>query len=141
MTDYEKLIKEARTLEGMYYDGKKIIQSIASIDCIGGLSFMLQDGEDDAIYSSEDFEINDALNNLDKIKKQCYKPLTKVCTITTSNCEYNKYKTHVNATYYLSSISKNVIVEHSNNLNEFTDINLIHEEIRRILNKKKDSKK
>ena len=23
MTDYEKLIKEARTLEGMYYDGRK----------------------------------------------------------------------------------------------------------------------
>ena len=29
MTDYEKLIKEARTLEGMYYDEDKIVQGIA----------------------------------------------------------------------------------------------------------------
>ena len=30
MTNYQKLIKEVRSLEGMYYKGEKIVQGVAS---------------------------------------------------------------------------------------------------------------
>ena len=137
MTDYEKLIKEVRTLEGMYYDSKKIVQGVASIDCIGGLSFMLQDDEDDVIYSSEDFEINEALNNLDEIKKQCYKPLSKVFTFTSDAKHIEECKRHRDSCYFLQSLNKDIEISIAFTAEDITPIEEIHEEIRRILNQKK----
>ena len=137
MTDYEELIKEARTLEGMYYNGKKIVQSIASIDCIGGLSFMIQDDNDDAIYSSGDYDIDEVLRELERIKKQCYKPLTKVFIFSPDSNHIDECKAHRYACDFMLSLNNDIVVNIACTDEHVTPIEEIHEEIRRILNQKK----
>ena len=137
MTDYEKLIKEVRTLEGMYYNNRRIVQGIAYID---ELSFVLQDDEDDIIYSSEDFmffdDVLEALNKLDEIKKDCYKPLEVVQTINILTDESDDYLHHHNASHYLKNLSSDLTVKYVDNSDDLTDINLINKEIKRILDEK-----
>ncbi len=145
MTDYEKLIKEARTLEGMYYEGKKIVQGVAYRDCLGGAAFVFQDDEDDIIYSSEDYmsfdEVLEALNKLDEIKKECYKPLIKVFTFTSDSKHIEECKRHRDSCYFLQSLNKDIEISIAFTDEDITPIEEIHEEIRKILNQKKDSKK
>ena len=139
MTDYEKLIKEARTLEGMYYDEDKIVQGIA-FSSKDEYYIVIRN-----IYGNNIFEVDwntdieDILNTLEDFKKQCYKPLTKVFTYHPFHEAHNFATYHVYSCRFLKTISE-VEVMHTDEDN-ITPIEKIHEEIRRILNQKKDSKK
>ena len=82
MTDYEKLIKEARTLEGLYFQGQKIIQTTLSMECKDSYYFSLCDVKDCNFYDSNIYSYNTMLKELDRFKSLCYKPLTKVFTYT-----------------------------------------------------------
>ena len=79
------------------------------------------------------------LKELDRFKSLCYKPLTNVFTYHSSYENHAVTKNHVYSCEFLKAISgceiKYTLHEH------ITPIEEIHEEIRRILNEKKDSKK
>ena len=101
---------------------------------------MLQDDEDDIIYSSEDFmffdDVLEALNKLDEIKKDCYKPLEVVQTINILTDESDDYLHHHNASHYLKNLSSDLTVKYVDNSDDLTDINLINKEIKHILDEK-----
>ena len=134
MTDYEKLIKEARTLEGLYFKGQKIIQTTLSTECKDSYCFLLCNIKDCNFYYSDVYSYNAMLKELDRFKSLCYKPLKVIYTNDTDRID------RVSAIGYLNIIS-NIDIKEANDTNIITPIEDIHEEIRRILNQKKDSKK
>lgn len=137
MTDYEKLIKEARTLEGMYYKGTKIVQGqVCKLD--DEYSIVMHDIHDNSILDTEwSDDVEDILNTLEGFKKQCYKPLNKVVTLHPFHEEYNRSSHHIYSCQFLSSISEVEVIEVDSGT--VTPIEEIHEEIRRILNQKKQA--
>ena len=137
MTDYEKLIKEARTLEGMYYDGKKIVQGyVSKID--DDYSIGIRGIHNNNIFDTEwSDDVDDILNTLEHFKKQCYKPLNKVVTLHPFHEEYSSACHHVHSCYFLSGISQVEVIKIDSGT--VTPIEEIHEEIRRILNQKKQA--
>ena len=135
MTDYEKLIKEARTLEGMYYKGKKIVQG-----CVGKVDdryCIAIRGEHDNNITEIDWsdDIDDILNELEAIKNKCYKPLTKVNLPSTASDLYEEYVHIIDAYQCLKRISNEEIdADYVFDAKDVTPIKEIHKEIKRILN-------
>ena len=136
ITDYEKLIKEVRTLEGMYFKGEKIIQTTLSTEGKDSYCFLLCNIKDCNFYYSDVYSYNTMLKELDRFKSLCYKPLEIVHTINILTNKSDDYLHHHNASHYLKNLSSDLTVKYVDNSDDLTDINLINKEIKHILDEK-----
>ncbi len=135
MTNYEKLIKEARALEGMYYKGEKIVQSVGVLHGGNGCSVLLMDIKDDPIFHSMyHYDFSDVIEELENFKNQCYTRLEEVVVVSvTSEDAHSKHQDQLNAAYFLKSIS-DIEINYTDCEECITPLKILKKEIKQILN-------